>query len=126
VGTSSSRRYHAISEQFYGNRLLFGDPAEAGIVAVEMLGNQAELFKRREGVITRERRPFRWFALLADLALLNGHCGPYQKVELEGDFPLRYLLTFDSFDALEAARRHLRRQSSKPGDPPWMALSDPI
>ena len=30
-------RYQAISEQFYGNRLLFGDAADAGMVAVELV-----------------------------------------------------------------------------------------
>jgi DNA polymerase, archaea type len=124
--TTSNSRYHAISEQFYGSRLLFGDPAEPGIVAVETAGNQAEVFKRRDGVTLCEKRPLRLFALLADSALIKGHRGPYQMTELEGDFPLRYLVSFDSVDALEAARRHLRRQSSKPGDPPWMVLTDPI
>ena len=123
---TSSSRYHAISEQFYGNRLLFGDPAEAGIVAIELAGSFVEVFKRLDGTTITERRPLQLFALIADLALLKGYRGPFQTIELKGDFPLRHLLTFDSADALEAARRHLRRQSSKPGDPPWMVLTDPI
>jgi len=124
--TTSSSRYHAISEQFYGNRLLFGDPAEADIVAVEAAGNQVEVFKRRGGATIREKRPLRLFALVADLALMKGHRGPYQMIELQGDFTLHYLLAFDSVDALEAARRHLRRQSSNPSDPPYMVLTDLI
>jgi len=124
--TTSSSRYHAISEQFYGNRLLFGDPAETGIVAVEMAGPQAEVFKRRGGATIRERRPLRLFALAADPAVMRGYRGPYQTVELKGDFPLRFLLTFDSAAALEGARRHLRRQSSENGDAPWMVLTDAI
>jgi DNA polymerase I len=124
--TTSSSRYHAISEQFYGNRLLFGDPAEAGIVAVELAGSSVEVFKRSDAATITERCPLQLFALIADLALLKGHRGPFQTIELKGNFPLRYLLTFDSADALEAARRHLRRQSSKPGDQPWMVLTDPI
>ena len=41
-------RYQAISEQFYGNRLLFGDPADAGVVAVEIVSRtEVEVFKRR-------------------------------------------------------------------------------
>ena len=43
-------RYQAISEQFYGNRLLFGDAADAGVVAVELASRtEVEVFKRRLG-----------------------------------------------------------------------------
>ncbi len=43
-------RYQSISEQFYGNRLLFGDLADAGVVAVEIASSsEVEVFKRRTG-----------------------------------------------------------------------------
>ena len=122
---SQSSRYHTICEQFYGNRLLFGDPAEPGIVAVELAGSHAELFKRTsDGGTLREKRPLRLFMLVGDPALMQGCRVQYQTTELTGDFPLRYLLTFESGDALEAARRHLRKPA--PDAPPWMVLSDPI
>jgi DNA polymerase, archaea type len=125
-----SSRYHTICEQFYGNRLLFGDPTDSGIVAVEIAdAREAEVFKRIGDAIVRERRPLRLFVLIGDRPLMKGYRGPYQVAELEGDFPLRYLVTFGSGDALEAARRHLRKQSGKAAgaiDAPWFALSDPI
>jgi hypothetical protein len=49
--------WQEISAQFYGNRLLFGDPAERGIVAVEIASRtEVEIFKREGDRITRERR----------------------------------------------------------------------
>jgi DNA polymerase, archaea type len=118
-----SSRYQTICEQFYGNRLLFGDSAEGGIVAAELAGKEVELFRRgKDGTTKRERRPLRLFLLLRDLALMNGFRGACQTVRLTGEFPLRHLLTFDSGDVLEAARRHLRK--AKPDDSPWMVLTD--
>jgi len=71
-------RYQEISQQFYGNRLLFGDPAEAGVVAVEIASKgEVEVFKRRGGAIVRERRPLKLFALIDDRALMEGFRGAY-------------------------------------------------
>ena len=66
-------RYQAICRQFYGNRLLFGDPADAGMVAVEIASrDEVEMFKRRDGDAPRERRPLKLFALIADREMLKG------------------------------------------------------
>jgi DNA polymerase, archaea type len=123
-------RYQAICDQFYGNRLLFGDPADAGVVAVEIVSrNEVEVFRRQGGTLLRERRPLRLFALLADRDLLKGFRVAHQTVELKGGFRFRYLVRFDSGDALEAARRHLRRVSGKaPGAPdaPYFVLADAV
>jgi len=128
--TTQSSRYHTICEQFYGNRLLFGDPADNGIVAVEIAtAHEVEVFKRDGNAIIRDRRPLRLFVLIGDRALMDGYHGPCQVTDLEGDFPLRYLVTFASGDALEAARRHLRKQSGKAADAPgapWFAFTDPV
>jgi DNA polymerase I len=127
-------RYQSISEQFYGNRLLFGDPADAGVVAVEIASrNEVEVFKRRAGAngteIVRERRPLRLFILIADRSLLNGFSGAHQIVDLAGDFHFRHAVMFENNDAFEAARRHLRMTSGMTGgatDAPWFALTDPV
>lgn len=125
IVASQSTRYHTICEQFYGNRLLFGDPAEPGLVAVEIAGREAELFRRtNHGATIREKRPLRLFLLLADLAMMKGFRGSFETVPLTSDFPLRHLLIFDSGDALESARRHLRK--TQVADSPWMVLTDPI
>ncbi len=124
-------RYQAICDQFYGNRLLFGDPTEASIVAVEVASpREVEVFKRHpDKGLTRERRPIRLFVLLAESQFLKDFRGPLQAVPLEGDFRFRHLIMFDSLDVLEAAKRHLRRTSGKaPGSPdaPYFVLTDPI
>src|ERR1700692_4542095 len=65
--------YQDICRQFYDNRLLFGDPAEAGIVAVEVVPpGEVEIYRRSHGTLTRERRPLKLFALLAEPGMLNG------------------------------------------------------
>jgi DNA polymerase elongation subunit (family B) len=51
----------------------------------------------------------------------------HHTAELQGSFRCRYLVTFDSFDHFEAARRHLRRITGKaPGSPdaPFLILPD--
>src|SRR5258708_7180546 len=107
---SASDRYAAISAQFYGNRLLFGDAEDARTVAIEIAArNEVELFKRtRDGDLTRLRRPLRLFALVSSPDLLQGLRAPCQLIDLAGDFRFRYLIEFASTDALDAARRHLR------------------
>jgi len=83
-------RYQEICRQFYDNRLLFGDPAERGIVAVEAVPpGEVEIYRRSGAELTRERRPLRLFALLAEPGMLNGLRAPYQVEPLEGNFRLR-------------------------------------
>ena len=123
-------RYQEISQQFYGNRLLFGDRAEAGVVAVELAsGGEVEVFKRDGGSIVRDRCPLKLFVLIDHRGLMQGFSGAHQVIDLEGDFRFRHLVLFDHLDVLEAARRHLRGLSGKPGgaaDAPWFALADPV
>src|SRR5271167_2371573 len=123
-------RYQEICRQFYDNRLLFGNPAEAGIVAVEVVPpNEVEIYRREGGTLARERRPLKLFALLAEPGMLNGLGAPYKVEALKGNFRLRWLATFDRLDALEAARRHLRKLTGKsPGvsDAPYLVLTDPV
>lgn len=123
-------RYEEILSRFYGNRLLFGDPAEPGIIAVEAASNrEVEIFRRRDGAVVRERRPLRLFILLAERELMAGFRGEHTLTPLDGDFRFKYLAEFDDANALEAARRHLRQSSGRAGgapDAPWFALTDPI
>mgnify|MGYP001797499620 CR=1 FL=1 len=63
-------RYQSLSEQFYGNRLLFGDLADAGVVAVEIASStEVEVFRRRVGAdgpaLVSERRPPQLFVFIA-------------------------------------------------------------
>ena len=123
-------RYEEILAGFYGNRLLFGDPAEQGVVAVELASNrEVEIFRRRGGAIASERRPLRLFILLAERELMAGFRGEHTLAALDGDFRFKFIAEFGEADALEAARRHLRQSSGKAGgapDAPWFALADPI
>ncbi len=123
-------RYEEILARFYGNRLLFGDPAEPGVIAVEAASNrEVEIFRRRDGAVVRERRPLRLFILLAERELMAGFRGEHTLTSLDGDFRFKYLAEFGDADALETARRHLRQASGKAGgapDAPWFALTDPI
>jgi hypothetical protein len=123
-------RYHEICRQFYDNRLLFGNPSDPGIVAVEVVPpGEVEIFRRSGDTLTRERRPLKLFALLAEPGMLNRMGAPYKVEPLAGNFRLRWLATFDRVDALEAARRHLRKLTGKaPGvsDAPYLVLTDPV
>jgi DNA polymerase, archaea type len=123
-------RYEAISSQFYGNRLLFGDPAMPRVVAAEIASpREAEIFRRVDGVIVRERQPLQLFLFVADRDLMSGFAGAHTIIGLAGDFRFRWLVTLDDTRALDAARRHLRDQTGKAGgapEAPWFALVDPI
>jgi DNA polymerase I len=122
--------YQEISAQFYSNRLLFGDPRDPGVVAVEVASKtEIDVYKRLAGNLTRERRPIRLFAIIENMALLEGFKAPHETRVLEGDFRYRILVTFDSLDALDAARRHLRNVTDKAPnapDAPYLVLADPV
>lgn len=126
-------QYNEIARQFYENRLLFGDPADAGIVALEIASpTEIDVFKRIAGKITTERRPLQLFVLLKDLAHLEGFRPPDHRLEartLAGDFDYRHLITLGSIDTLEALKRHLRTVTGfTPNAPgaPYLVLSDPV
>src|SRR5436309_7990580 len=111
--------YQEISAQFYSNRLLFGDPADAGIVAAEIdAKNAIDIYRRIDGKLIREQRPLRLFLLVENPALMNGCRAPFKMRELAGDFRYRTLVTFDSLDALESAKRHLRNRTNLPANAP--------
>ena len=122
--------YQEISAQFYSNRLLFGDPADAGVVAVEVASKtELDVYKRLSGKLTRERRPIRLFALVENMSVLEGFKAPHETRVLDGDFRYKVLVTFNSLDALEAARRHLRNvtgQAPNAPDAPYLMLADPV
>ncbi len=122
--------YQEISAQFYSNRLLFGDPADPGVVAVEIASKtEIDVYRRLSGTLARERRPIQTFLLVEDLALLEGFKPAHETRALEGDFRYRVLVTLGSLDALEAARRHLRNVTGKAPnapDAPYLVLADPV
>src|SRR5271166_178131 len=122
--------YQEISAQFYSNRLLFGDAGDRGVVAVEVASKtEIDVYQRLAGNLTRERRPIRLFAIVENLALLEGFKAPHETRVLDGDFRYRILVTFDSLDALDAARRHLRNVTDKAPnapDAPYLVLADPV
>ena len=117
-------RYQELAQRFYENRLLFGDPNERGIVAVEIASaTEVEIFRRIAGTLTRERRPMRLFVLLDDQTHLRGFKGALEVRTLDGDFRFRHLITLNSGDALEALKRHLRNTTGQapnaPMRPTW-------
>ncbi len=122
--------YQEISAQFYSNRLLFGDRADPGVVAAEIAASNAiDIYRRLDGKLVRERRPLKLFLLTESADLMNGFRAPHAIRALDGDFRYRMLVTFDSFDSLEAAKRHLRsvtNQAPNAPDAPYLVLADPI
>jgi len=123
-------RYENHLRDVYRNRLLFGDPDDAGVVAVELASRtEVEVFRRVEGELVRERRPLRLFMLVDDPAALEGLRARHEVRTLDGDFPFRHLVTFGSLDALDTARKHLRYTTGKAPnapDAPYLVLSDPV
>jgi DNA polymerase, archaea type len=123
-------RYEELSRQFYENRLLFGDPADSGIVAVEIASRtEVEVYKRIAGELRRERRPLRLFVLLDDLNLLSGFKPAVETKRLDGDFRFRFLVALGSIDTLDALKRHLRNTTGKTAsapDAPYLVLADPV
>ncbi len=125
-----ANRYQELARRFFENRLLFGNPAEAGIVAVEVASpGEIEIFRRGSAGLTRERRPIRLFLLLDNLAHLKGFKGEVEIRELEGDFRFRHLVTLASGATLDALKRHLRYTTGKTPnapDAPYLVLADPV
>ena len=85
--------WQEISAQFYGNRLLFGDPYERGIVAIEIASRtEVEIFQREGDYhaerITRERRPIQLFAIVEDREALRGFRAPHQVAGAQGRFSI--------------------------------------
>jgi DNA polymerase elongation subunit (family B) len=119
-------RYEEIAAQFYRNRLLFGAAAQPGVVAVEIGPQKAEIFRRVDGRLLREKQPTQFFVLLGDRSQLSFLSVPHSIEELEGDFALRYLATFDTAAALEAAKRYLRKGAAGGSEVPYFVLTDPV
>ncbi len=119
-------RYQEIAAQFYRNRLLFGTTEQPGIVAVEIGPQKAEIFRRVDGRLTREKRAAKFFILLGDRSLLSGFGAPHSIDQLDGDFTFRYLAAFDTVAALEAAKRHLRKAASGGAENPYFVLTDAV
>jgi DNA polymerase elongation subunit (family B) len=122
--------YQELAQRFYENRLLFGDPAVAGIVAVEIASpTEVEVFQRIAGKLTCKRRPMRLFLLLDDLAHLQGFKGEVEIRKLDGNFRFRHLITMTSGHTLEALKGHLRHttgQTANAPDAPYLVLADPV
>ena len=62
-------------------------------------------------------------------SLLEGFKAPHETRVLDGDFRYKVLVTFNSMDALEAIKRHLRNVTSQPPnapDAPYLVLADPV
>ncbi|HUA33801.1 MAG TPA: DNA polymerase domain-containing protein [Candidatus Binataceae bacterium] len=123
-------KYEELSAQFYSNRLLFGDPADTGVVAVEIAGkNEVDVWRRIDGRLVRERRPLKLFALVDDPDLLDGFKPAPAVSELKGGFRYRFFVPLDSMDALDAVKRHLRNVTGKAAnapDAPYLVLADPV
>ena len=83
----ATKTYQEISAQFYSNRLLFGDPTDPGVVAVEVASRtEIDVYRRVSGELVRERRPIQLFALVESKSLLDGFTAPHESRTLEGDF----------------------------------------
>jgi DNA polymerase, archaea type len=122
--------YEQICSQFYDNRLLFGNPEQPGVVAVEVASRRAaEVIRRNKGELGRELQPLKLFVLVSERSLLDGIRTTHRVAELEGNFRLRFIAYLDSLDGLDAVRRHLTRRTGKaPGAPdaPYLIVVDPV
>src|SRR5579864_7035869 len=117
-------RYQEIAAEFYRNRLLFGSAERPGIVAVEIGPQNAEIFRRVDGELVRERQAVQFFILLGHPSLFSSLGAPHSIRELEGDFALRYIAVFDTPGALETAKRYLRKADSGGNEIPYFVLTD--
>lgn len=84
--------------------LLFGMDETSHIVAIESFGsNEIILYRRnRQGKTVTERRVTNPWLITSDLRHLRGR-GDADIVELRGNHPFRFLVTFASWDAYRAA-----------------------
>ncbi|SRR5579875_187875 len=123
---------HQLFSDFYTrNPALFGDLNERAIVAVEVASDQeVEIFRRHGDSVTTERRPLLLFALLTDPEVLEGFQEPYEIEELQGSFPLRFLVKLRSLRAQDKLKKHLKKKvSADPHQRPdtrYFMLNDPV
>ncbi|HEU0265130.1 MAG TPA: DNA polymerase domain-containing protein [Geobacterales bacterium] len=114
---------------FNSNPLLFGVDPTPGIVAAELSGRFIRLFIRNGHSVTFSDDPFHPFILLESERLLHGFPHPVHTWPLDGEAPLRFMATFDSWQHTLAARDFLAKRSSKgasAADAPYLFLNDPI
>ena len=126
--------YQEISAQFYGNRLLFGDPAEPGIVAVEIAVAAARSRFSNAARATRNSRAASAQAVRAArgaASCCDGFRGAASRsTDLTGDFRYRHARHLrPSRRAGSRAAPSARDSPAKPPaspDAPYFVLTDPV
>lgn len=118
------------------NAILFGHNPEENIVAVEASGGARDgklcsitLFFRQNGLIQTRTESFLPFMVIEDEHLLNGLKGNHSFQPLNGIFPLKTLVKFNSWPEWETAKQWLLRKtgiSSGAPNAPFIILNDPV
>ncbi len=114
--------------------LLFGHDPALRIVACERVDGDGDtdeiLFYTREaGGLHPYRAPFRPYLWVADKRLLAECDVPTETTELNGNAPLRYLVSTATSKALQATIAHLKKvtgRSPSAPDAPYFFLNDPV
>ena len=114
-----------------GDEILFGDDPTPGVVAVELdrdRDDRVVVHRREAGRLVQETRSFAPFALLQNEDVARKLSGT-EVQELDGDLPLRFLVTFPGWSACERARAVLPKLTGhNASDPsaPYFCPNDPI
>lgn len=115
---------------FLHNSLLFSYTPTPHLVAVEPEGEKAvRLFKREDGRVFSDVRPFTPFLLLTEKDLLQDWRGDCQVEPLSGSGFYRYLVFVPTFPAQGRLKDHLQRKTGKTpnaSDAPYLSFNDPI
>jgi len=107
-----------ISSQFYSNACCSAiPPIPAWVASRWRRKTEIDVYKRLSGNLTRERRPFGLFALVENVACSRDSSAA-RNAPLDAISVYKVLVTFNSLDALEAIKRHLRNVTSQAPNAP--------
>lgn len=120
----------AVDLPFAKNQMLFGHSDQDRIVAVEFEEDgSVKVFRRGDGQISTYSEPFKPFFLLSDLKYLEGFKAGFESKELSGSHFFKNLVSFNSWKALEAAKKNVVKMSgfsAASSQSPQLFINDPV
>ncbi len=108
---------------------VFGHDPEEGIVAVEPVAGRVAIYSRHDRGVTRREESFQPFMVIEDKRLLDGLAGKHSFRPLEGKGPLKSLVSFDSWQEWERAKKWLLDKTGMSvgsSNAPFIILNDPV